>query len=243
MSQARVAQVLFEAAGMVANDNGIAIGRCSVCGCATSQGVQLSLPETFMDWDKLVFPEGGIICPACKFGMAERSEELAKRVGKDRPQCMRNYSHFVVDGVWYPLSKAQKRRQYEMLLRRPAVAIIAISGQKHLILRAQLDRWQIEENSIAPDLQGLEKLYGWMMTLYLGKFSKSEIETGQYLPYRVARFGIESWRNTELELRDWRGSAIFDLALFLCQKEESTDESERDGGQVCQLGLDAVAGN
>jgi hypothetical protein len=64
--------------------------------------------ESFTDWDKLL--PGDSICSDCLFWFDESSETLMQRVGKDRPQKMRNYSHFIVNGDWIPCSKADKAR-------------------------------------------------------------------------------------------------------------------------------------
>lgn len=209
-------------------------GVCRVCG-TENIGVPFSewVRPTFTDFDKL---QGGeIVCHVCLFSFDEKSEELARRVGKDKPQRMRNYSHFVLDGEWIPLSKGDKARMREILAQSPELAIIAISGQKHLIFRAQPGWWQIEEQSVQPFPETLEQLLEPVETLYTA-FSKSEIETGDYAQHRILKFGLPAWQALETSIAPWRGSIQLELALFLAQKKEiepdgqTTRESRPDAG-------------
>jgi len=215
-------------------------GACRVCG---QQGAGLPFGDwvrpTFTDWDKLL--PGDILCHACQFSFAERSELLAERVGKDKLQRMRNYSHFVVDGKWIPLSKGDKRKMAHILtMQEPEVAIIAVSGQKHIIFRAQPGWWQVEEQSHLADPDLLQWYLERVEALYTG-FLKSEIETGDYRQHRVLKFGVGCWRAYEDALRPFRGTALFELAVFLAQKKkgESSGRSERP----TQSGSDATGGS
>jgi len=220
-------------------------GRCWLCG-AVLPGRAVPYREfvkvTFTDHDKARQWQSDWVCPACAFCADERSALLQARLGKDKPQCMRNYSHFVVAGEWYPLSKAEKKRMVA-LLPEAALAVIADSGQKHLLFRAQPGLWQFEEQRVVPDMARLESLLAAMCSL-LTLFSKHEIETGDYLAHRIVKFGLSSWRVLEGSLRPWRGSSLFALALFLAQKEADVgigrDGSETDSGSTPEHGLVGV---
>lgn len=112
--------------------------RCRFCG-GNGEGIQFQdwVKPTFTDRDKLL--PGEIVCNACLFWFEEASQELANITGKDKPQRMRNYSHFVVNGEWIPLSKGDKARMVELLTSEPfpELAAIADSGQKHIVFRAR----------------------------------------------------------------------------------------------------------
>lgn len=197
-------------------------GVCRVCGLF---GVGLPFGDwvrpTFTDWDKL--QPGDILCQPCQFAFEERSKLLALRVGKEKPQRMRNYSHFVVDDEWIPLSKGNKVRMVHILLdESPEMAIVAVSGQKHLIFRAQPGWWQVEEQSHLADPLTLRWHLERIEALYNG-FSKGEIKTGDYAQHRVLKFGTASWWKLEAELKPRRGGMFFSLALFLAQKKGETD--------------------
>ena len=217
--------MLWRAAGQPAGE-GNSDGVCQVCG---RDGNGLLFGEwvrpTFTDWDKLV--PGEILCHACQFAFAERSEFLAQRVGKDKPQRMRNYSHFVVGGEWLPLSKADKARMAHILLYEDwQAAIVAKSGQKHIVFRAIPGVIQFEEQQLR-DWRGLGVLLTTVEMLY-GGFLKSEIETGDYAQHRIRKFGPSSWWELESLLRPVRQTALFSLALFLAQRKKG----ERDGRAV-----------
>jgi hypothetical protein len=171
-----------------------------------------------MDWDKLV--PGAILCQACQFAFDDASRLLAAHLGKDKPQRMRNYSHFVVGGQWLPLSKGEKRQMADILLHQaPEVAVIAISGQKHLIFRALPGWWQIEEQAARPFPAQLAGALTNVEQLYAGGFAKAEIETGRYAQPRILAFGLDAWRQLETMVQPLRGSLALSLALFLAQKQ------------------------
>jgi len=232
--------ILHVAAGYPVSDGCEAhAGTCWLCGETMARGRPAKMPPTFMDYDKVAAPDATHLCEACCFAMEERSATLQARLGSDKPGCMRNYSHVVLRGEWLPLSKAQKRETYEALLQSPELAVIAVSGQKHLLLRAQSGRWQVEETAVTPDPALLATMMAAIRPLYDGGFNKSEIETGRYLPRRIIRYGVEAWRAQEDVLRPWRGMALFELAVYLLQKGE-VDGRNGHGGDA---GLGAVAGD
>lgn len=202
-------------------------GRCRVCGL-DGAGVPFDkwVRDTFTDHDKLL--AGTILCDACQFCFEESSELLRQRVGKDKPQRMRNYSHFVLNGEWIPLSKGDKARMVSILRQSPDVAIIAVSGQKHIIFRAQPGWWQIEEKGALPFGAQLWDLLDTVEALYT-VFSKDEIETGRYDQRRIMLFGIVPFLQLESIVKPARGSLPLELALFLAQKKEEDNGGLSEG--------------
>lgn len=192
---------------------------------------------TFTNHNIVGDPDSAFICGPCEWAHSDRNVDLQRLTGKDKPQRMRNYTHIVSGGVWYPLSKGQKRDMAALLLAGggfPELVVIAESGQKHLVFRAtvnqpgQLTGWvQFEEDTLCIQ-QGVLRdcLTGINSLLTLG-FSKAEIESGNYLTYRIRQTGIETWDELESEIAGLRGSPVFALAVFLGQKEEA-DEREHD---------------
>lgn len=218
-------------------------GTCRVCGqMGVGQAFDAWVRPTFTDWDKL--QPGNILCDGCAFWFEEQSEELARRTSKDKPQRMRNYSHFVVAGTWTPLSKGDKARMREILLSPPfpELAAVAESGQKHIVFRAPrnpadvLAGWvQFEEQAVWVEPPELGRLLDLVEDLYLG-FSKSEIGSGSYAQHRIQRFGLEAWHELEAQIRPERGRSLLALALFLAQKREegidhANDRGTREGGR------------
>lgn len=157
--------------------------KCAICG-NDSQGTPFDdwVRDTFTNFDRL--QPGEIICDDCKFWFEQKSEELQLRMGKDKPQKMQNYSHFIVDGEWIPVGKGDKRRIAALLLggKMPEMAAIAISGQKHIAFRARRNPpgqnagWvQFEERAVWIEQKRLRDVLEVIERLY-AVFSKSEIE-------------------------------------------------------------------
>lgn len=211
-------------------------GICRICGQpGEGQAFDEWVRPTFTDWDKL--QPGDILCDACAFWFEEQSQELAGLTGKDKPQRMRNYSHFIKSGAWTPLSKGDKARMRELLLDPPfpELAAVADSGQKHIVFRAPrnppgaLAGWvQFEEQAVFVEPTELARLLAIVEALYLG-FSKAEIGAGSYAQHRIQKFGLAAWHDLESQIRPERGRPLLDLALFLAQKREETSDNANDG--------------
>lgn len=209
---------------------------CRFCGQpGEGQPFAKWVKPTFTDHDKL--QPGNIVCHDCLFWFEESSQELARIAGKDKPQRMRNYSHFIIKGQWVPLSKGDKPRMIDLLLGHsfPELAAIAESGQKHIVFRARRNPqgsqagWvQFEEQSLWVEPDDLRFWLGLVGPM-LGVFSKKEIKSGNYLPHRVLEFGFDQWQANEAKIKSQRGSLFFDLIIFLAQKKE-TETDERNTG-------------
>lgn len=224
MSAARdapsVPALIYRAAGSPPQP-GETAGVCCTCG-APGVGLPFGrwVRDTFNDHDKL--RPGEIVCHPCLFCFEEASPVLTALLGRDKLQRMRNYSHFVVDGKWLPLSKADKRQMVALLRREPPVAVIAMSGQKHIVFRARSGWWQIEESSVLPFPGALWPLLEIVERLYNSGFNKEEIETGRYTNQRrIMEFGLAEYMRLEAQLGPSRGTLPLRLAVFLAQKDES----------------------
>ena len=211
-------------------------GTCRICAeRAVGAGFDAWVRDTFTNYD-LLHP-GDIICAPCQFYFDQQQPELTQRTGKDKLQRMQNYSHFVVDGEWIPLSKADKTRMAD-LLPRAQLAVIADSGQKHLIFRARPGWWQFEEKSMQPDVARLQTILAGTTRLYR-VFSKTEIETGRYGQRRMLDYGLTALLADEAALAPARGTPYFDLALFLTQKGK--DDDIGDGPERISAGVSCSA--
>lgn len=231
-------------------------GTCRACGInAQGTAFQNWCRDTFTDHDKL--RPGAIVCHACQFCFTDQNEALGKLLGKDGPQRFRNYSHFVVRGEWFAMSKGAKSRMTELLMQAPEVAVIATSGQKHIAFRAVANRWQIEETTARPFPSQLSVLLETIKPLYDDGISKAEIESGRYSHKRILDFGLGAWRQAEAVISPLRGSMQLELALFLVQKSEEENDgidgdsrkdivadlegdSRRIQGEVCEKHLGTV---
>lgn len=194
-------------------------GTCRITG-EPSHGILFEkwVKDTFTDF--MYLHQGDIISNEALFCFDEKSELLQRMTGREKLQRFRTYSHFVVDGKWYPLTKAEKAQMWEFLFRKPQLAVISDSGQKHLVMKAKLGKWQLEETIIEPDeltLRGLQKL---IARLNAEIFSVDEIRSGEYASHRIWKFGPEKWRKIEQKLKQYRGQKIFELALFFSKITE-----------------------
>lgn len=212
--------LIWTAAGAPPQE-GTTPGPCRTCN-SNATGLLFSqwVKPTFTDHDKLT--PGTIICHACLFCFDEASEAIQQRTGKEKAPRFRNYSHFVTNGTWVPLSKGDKQRMLTILMSAPEVAVIAESGQKHLVFRAQPGWWQFEEQSLAPCPTLLTDLLTHIAPLYHAGATKAEIETGRY-SQKTLRDLLPVWREHEPPLRPHRGGLPLTLAVFLAQKEAHND--------------------
>ncbi len=204
--------------------------QCRICG-EQKNGVAFDawVKDTFTNHDTL--NPGEVVCEDCLFWFEQRSVELQKRMSKDKPQKMQNYSHFVIGGEWEPVGKGDKRRMAALLLGAPfpEMAAVAVSGQKHLAFRARrnpagaIAGWvQFEEQQVWVDPSPLKAILAIIEELY-ATFSKEEIQTGRYSPNRIRTFGLPRWQELEATLKPQRQTALFALALFLAQKDENDE--------------------
>lgn len=211
-------------------------GVCRMCG-QSGEGEPFDkwVKPTFTNYDKL--KQGDIICNGCLFWFNEADADLAKIMGKDKPQRMRNYSHFIVAGQWTPLSKAHKRKMLELLgapKAFPELACIADSGQKHIAFQAkrnpsgQSEGWvQFEENSLWVKPSELKSLIVTAEEMKQG-FSEKAIESAEYEGAFIIKFGFARWQSLENVLKISRGTLLFKLALFLSQREDNPLPVEAD---------------
>lgn len=221
-------------------------GVCRFCG-QQNEGNDFHkwVKSTFTDHDKLL--PGSIICNDCLFWFEEKSTELAAKMDKNKPQRMRNYSHFIINETWTPLSKGDKSTMTKLLLSTPfpELAAIAESGQKHIVFRATRNPqggkagWvQFEEQSLWLEPDDLRQTLDAVEPA-LSTFSKGEIESGNYLPHRIMAYGLDAWQELEAIVKLLRGGLFFNLAIFLAQKREDNDNE----GDSSRLAGNRVAGN
>lgn len=187
-------------------------GACRITG-HQSKGVLFDkwVRDTFTDFHNL--KPGTIISNEAIFSFEEQSEYLQQLTRKDKPQRFRNYTHIVLKNKWYIKNKGEKEDILNLMLQLPEICVIAESGQRHLLFKHKPGTWQLEDTFIQPDILLFSKLQSRMYAMS-GTFSNDEIQTGQYLQYRIIKFGFKNWQTVEMELKKYRGQSMFDLALF-----------------------------
>lgn len=210
----------FSSDKIYGNEKGI----CRITG-KESTGLKFNdwVKDTFTDYASL-YP-GTIISNEALFCFEESSELIAKKVNKEKPQRFRTYSHIVINNEWYVLTKAQKKEIYDLIINNePDICVISDSGQRHLLFKHKIGTWQFEDQFIQRDKETLTKIKMIGDELISNNFSKVEILSGNYIQHRIMKYGIKKWKSAEDALREYRGSAIFDLAIWLSQKEGEKDE-------------------
>jgi hypothetical protein len=198
-------------------------GICRIIG-KESTGLKFDdwVKDTFTDHASL-YP-GTIISNEALFSFEESSELIAKKVNKDKQQRFRTYTHIVVNNEWYVLSKAQKKEIYELIINNePDVCVISDSGQRHLLFKHKIGTWQFEDQFIQRDKETLTRIKMLGDELINNNFSKTEMLSGNYIQHRIMKYGVKKWRSIEERLTKYRGSAIFDLAIWLSQKQGEPD--------------------
>lgn len=190
-------------------------GTCRITG-HEGEGLPFEkwVKDTFTDRHNL--RPGNIICNEAIFCFEEASTFLQKLTGKDKPQRFRNYSHFIVDSSWHVRDKGQKADMMGFMLSNPEVCVIAESGQRHLVFKHKPGMWQFEDAFIQPDAQHFQFLHSRIH--HLGSvFSVDEIASGTYQQHRIIKYGLPEWSATEQAIKPYRGSAMFDLAIFFAK--------------------------
>jgi hypothetical protein len=208
--------------------------RCWLCGGPAYESIPVKdwVKSTFTDYHAAQGDYEAGVCVACVWATQYKCEELQLKVGKDKPQNMPAYSHFVVSGQWHVYSKAQKAKMLALLVSSrglPIVACVTESGQKHQSFKARVNPsgqsagWvMFETQHVWLDQAKFSELLSHVQALYNARFSKVAIQTGGYTFYPDSDLAL--WRQHEFAIRSQRGSALFNLAVYLVQKEENENE-------------------
>ncbi|RMF24063.1 MAG: hypothetical protein D6765_12220 [Bacteroidetes bacterium] len=110
----------------------------------------------------------------------------------------------------------QDRMLPQLLSPDCQLAVIADSGQKHLIFKARPGWWQLEEQTIRPDRARFLEVHALIRRLAGMGFSQSAIASGNYPPGLMLKMNIlqlRKFQEIEAELSRHRGCDVFDLAI------------------------------
>lgn len=193
---------------------------CWLCGGETHGQGRMSkdvIRKTFTNTPFARAIESESLCTGCGWILAQRH--------------IRNWSLLVVDGR---LEHPTRDRTREVLLDPPKtypwLLSIAVSGQKHIsfpgkVVRSPRNIWVLlEQIPIQIPEHGIGDVLGPVEELYSAGFSKAEIQSGQYLQDRIRNAGLSWWREREEIIAPLRGSQLFELAVFVSQKQERGDD-------------------
>lgn len=193
---------------------------CWLCGGETHGQGRMSkdvIRKTFTNTPFARAIESESLCTGCGWILAQRH--------------IRNWSLLVVDGR---LEHPTRDRTREVLLDPPKtypwLLSIAVSGQKHIsfpgkVVRSPRNIWVLlEQIPIQIPETGIGHILAPVEELYSAGFSKAEIQSGQYLQNRIRSAGLSWWREREEIIAPLRGSQLFELAVFVSQKQERGDD-------------------
>ena len=191
---------------------------CWLCGGETAgRGVptRKAIKPTFTDHPHARNQGSRSICSGCAFCLSARE--------------LRNYSILVTgDRLCHP-TRAEWREVLTNPPEPPFVMCLAVSGQKHLTFKApvNLERERftvlLEERPIYVIPARFGSLIEVVEALYI-YFSKDEISSGSYRQHKIKECSLRRWEELEMDIADWRGRPLFDLAIFVAQKEEVAED-------------------
>lgn len=189
-------------------------GVCRITG-EESAGLDFNkwVRPTFNDYDHLL--PGTIISNEALFCFDEASEELMLKVGKEKKQRFRTYSHIIYKGEWHAVTKADKEKIFNMICDGAELVCLTDTGQKHVLFKHRSGMWQLDDMYIAPDIELLKHLHSTMVNLLDIGFNQTSVITGVYNANFIQKNGFEAWRDNENELKKHRGTQMFDFAAWM----------------------------
>lgn len=164
---------------------------------------------------------GDIISNEALFCFDEANEEVQKRTNKEKLQHFRTYSHIICDNTWYCLTKADKKKMYELILNDAELVCLSDSGQKHLMFKHKRGFWQLEELYIKPNINILKQIHYIMSELLELGFNQFEIYQGNYSSKNLIKVDLKKWKQLETELCFFKRKYfdLFHLSSFFMFKE------------------------
>jgi hypothetical protein len=202
-------------------------GICRITG-EQSAGLNFSkwVRDTFTDHASL--KPGTIISNEALFCFDEASEIVQYKSGKDKLQRFRTYSHIVCNGVWYCLTKADKKQIYELICSGAELVCLSDSGQKHILFKHKPGMWQLDDIFIVPDIELLQMLHSQMCRLMRLGFSQGEIVSGNYISNRIMKAGMKKWKELDDPLKTYRGTRMMEFAAWMLFIDEESKQRIQD---------------
>lgn len=222
-------KMLYTAANEpVVSDLQPASGHCYLCGEAVEVAVPTKkrLKKTWTAHDTAAMPESDWLCPACVWSLSEK----ATHPEQSKPFKMRTQSHFVNGGKWRVLGLSDKAVMRDILLSPPdgdwmlALCDSPLSAS-HIIYNTPINTgstWAVNlGGTLTPgNPRLLAELLKPIEQLYNASHTKTNISTGNYTTKYITAQGEAAWAECEAIILPHRGKPLFELAIFLAQKDE-----------------------
>lgn len=194
-------------------------GYCKVCGKEIKEGVKEkdAISGSFTNWGELKRLDSSYICKECAFCL--KNADLRK-------------NSFIADEKNLYLLKKNDLEEYlfnlEKYVEGEFVVGITQSFKKHNSFRCRVNsnpkRFYIreEDREYLFDVEKLKPVYEKLNEAYL-QFSKEELQSGQYKMISIEQFGLEKFQEYEAIFRQYRGSAQFDLLVYMMNSEKRNE--------------------
>lgn len=200
-------------------------GYCKICGKKIKKGTKYKnvLSGNFTNYDELKGLDSEYVCKECAICM--KTPELRK-------------NNFIADTKNLYLLKKNDLENYlfdlENYVNGPFVIGITESYKKHNSFRCKVNtnpkKFYIrhEDKEYLFDAEKLKPVYDLLNEAYM-QFSKEELLTGNYKIIGIQQFGLEKFNKYEKVFRQHRGTAQFQLLVYILNSERRQEEIKRRG--------------
>lgn len=189
-------------------------GTCRITG-------KEALGLSFQKWVKNTFNDhsflkpGDIISNEALFCFDEKSKIIQKKAGKEKLQRFRTYSHIIFNNEWHCVTKADKKRIFDLIVQGAKLVCLTDTGQKHIFFKHKLGMWQLDDIHIIPDIPKFKSLHKSMCELLDMGFSQTEVISGNYPTYKLLKIDTSKWRLLEKSISQHRGNSLFTFTSWL----------------------------
>jgi hypothetical protein len=214
-------------------------GHCYLCGAALGDAA-FPTSARFKDEDWTAHGLAACaasewLCEACAYSLQEK---ISRPDLWPKPFRMRCQTQYVAGDRWTVMGLSDKARMAAILLDPPAAPWLLCMtdsplSASHTLFRTPVNRpgasgWGVMLGNVLVigDAQTLRMLLDAVEALYAAGHGKNAISTGDYRTKWINAQGVESWATLEAAIAPWRGRPLFDLAVFLAQKEQGNEQPE-----------------
>ena len=192
---------------------------CLICGKHSKEGAKAKkvLSSNFTNWGDCKDRSSQYICKECAGTIKAREVRV---------------NSFVADANNLYLLKKNDIENYLFNLGKYVTSefIVGItqSFKKHNSFRCKVNsnprRFFIreEDREYIFDTNELKRVYEYLNDAYL-QFSKDELQTGNYKMISIEQFGLEKFAIYEDLFKQYRGSAQFDLLIYMMNSEKRNE--------------------
>lgn len=200
--------------------NGDLKGSCCVCGRYTEKGFKTKdyiKNARFTNFDLLKNVGSDVICEYCAYCIGNADLRRKSFIADS------NYIKFLskndIETLIFDL---------ESYVAGEFVVCITQSFKKHNSFKATVNTdtsnfsVQLEDNSFYIDTVVHKELYNTLNKMYLW-FGKDEIKNGDYSYLAIKDFGADIFTKCENEIKQYRGSMVFDFLLYILNSERRNE--------------------